>query len=168
VGFLTGLVAGGAAVAWGLVVVGSLVRVPVPADARPWLVAAVAVPVLAAEAGALRLSVPQNARQVPQYVTRVPFWGALQFGAELGTGTRTYSPTGLPHVVAVAVLLLASWPEALAAGAGFAAGRALMTLGFLAAGDRSAAARAYLGAVPRLRWLFAGLLAVVLTVLLVP
>jgi hypothetical protein len=168
VGFLSGLLAGGIAVASALVVVGSLVRVPVPAPVRPWIVAVAAVPLLAGELGLLRLPLPQNSRQVPQFVTRVPFWGAVQFGAELGTGMRTYSPTGLPHLVAVAVLLLASWPAALAAGAGFAAGRALMTLGSLAARDRATAARSYRLEFPRWRGLFAGLMVAALAVLLVP
>ena len=72
-GFLSGLLAGGIAVASALVVVGSLVRVPVPAPVRPWIVAVAAVPLLAGELGLLRLPLPQNSRQVPQFVTRVPF-----------------------------------------------------------------------------------------------
>jgi hypothetical protein len=163
-----GLYVGGVAVAAALVVAGSLVRAPVPAGARPWVVAAAAVPVLAAELGLLRLRLPQNARQVPQFVTGVPFWGPLQFGAEMGTGMRTYSPSGLPHLAALALLLLGSWPAGLAAGAGFATGRALMTLGFLGTRDRSRADDAFLRDLPRYRWVFAGLMAAAVAVLVMP
>jgi hypothetical protein len=156
-GFVTGLFAGGVATAMALVVLGSLVRAPIPAPARPWLAGVAVAALLAREVGLLRFKVPQNARQVPQFVTRVPFWGALQFGAEMGTGMRTYSPTGLPHVVAIGLLLLAGWPDALLAGLGFAAGRTLMTLTFLSTSDREEADRAFLTRIARLRWLFAGL-----------
>jgi hypothetical protein len=166
-GFLFGLFLGGAATALALTVLGSLFRIPVPGALRPWLVGLVAAALLARELGLLRFPVPQNARQVPQFVTRVPFWGALQFGTEMGTGMRTYSPTGLPHIVVLALLLLAGWPDALAVGLGFAAGRALMTLSFLAAGDRAHADRVFLDWMGRLRWLFAGLMAAGLATLLV-
>ena len=156
-GFVAGLFIGGVATATALVVLGSLVRAPIPAAARPWLVGVAAVILLAREIGLLRFKVPQNARQVPQFVTRVPFWGALQFGTEMGTGMRTYSPTGLPHVVALGLLLLAGWPDALLAGLGFAAGRALMTLTFLSVPDREEANQAFLTRIVQLQWLFAGL-----------
>jgi hypothetical protein len=45
----------------------------------------------------------------------------------MGTGARTYLPSGLPYVAAVAVALMASVPAALCAGVGFGLGRALMT-----------------------------------------
>jgi len=156
-GFVAGLFLGGVVTAVALVVVGSLVRAPIPAIARPWVVGVAAAALLAREIGLLRFKVPQNARQVPQFVTRIRFWGALQFGTEMGTGMRTYSPTGLPHVVAVAILLLAAWPDALLAGLGFAAGRALMTLSFLSVPDREEADRAFLTRIVTLRWMFAGL-----------
>ncbi|HZM80912.1 MAG TPA: hypothetical protein VFC19_34750 [Candidatus Limnocylindrales bacterium] len=156
-GFVAGLFLGGVATAMALVVLGSLVRAPIPAPARPWLVAVAAAALLAREIGLLRFKVPQNARQVPQFVTRVPFWGAMQFGTEMGTGMRTYSPTGLPHVVALGLLLTAGWSDALLAGLGFAAGRALMTLTFLSVPDREEAGQAFLTRIAQLRWLFAGL-----------
>jgi hypothetical protein len=114
------------------------------------VVAVVAAILLLREIGVFRFSIPQNARLVPQFVTRVPFWGALQFGAEMGTGMRTYSPTGLPHIVAVAVLLLASWPEAALAGTGFAVGRAVMLVTFLVASDKDAADDVFTFSLPRL------------------
>jgi hypothetical protein len=65
---------------------------------------------------------------VPETVLRLGrHLGPLQFGLEMGTGVRTYLPSGLPYVGAVAVLMTASLPLALAAGAGFGLGRMLMT-----------------------------------------
>jgi hypothetical protein len=83
------------------------------------------------------------------------FWGSVQFGAEMGTGMRTYSPTGLPHVVAISLFLLESWSDALMAGAGFALGRALMLVVFLVARDKMKADKAFDFALPTLTWLFA-------------
>lgn len=136
-------------------VVGSLIRSPVPVVLRYVLGSVIVGALFLRELGIVRFPVPENTRLVPQFVTRVPFWGALQFGAEMGTGMRTFSPTGLPHVMAVAVLLLASWPEAIAVGVGFAAGRALMVLSFLAARDKPTADAAFVSALPRLRPVFA-------------
>jgi hypothetical protein len=150
------------------VVVGSVVRAPIPEVARQSAVLTVAAVLVVREFGWLRFPIPQNARLVPQFVTRIPFWGAVQFGAEMGTGMRTYSPTGLPHIVVVAVVLWASWDEAIAAGAGFALGRALMLLIFLTARDKDSADAAFDKGIPRSRPLFAVLLAplIVLLVLL--
>lgn len=161
-GFVAGLVVGAIPAAFALVVVGSLLRGPVPVVLRFVVASVIVAALLLRELGIARFPVPQNARLVPQFVTRVPFWGAVQFGAEMGTGMRTFSPTGLPHVIAVAVLLFASWPEAILAGAGFAGGRALMVLTFLAARDKVAADAAFVSALPRLRPVFAGLMIPVL------
>lgn len=71
---------------------------------------------------------PQNARQVPQAIRhREPRVAMLQFGFELGTGLRTFVTSRAPYVI-VGVLLLGGLPvvPALALGAGFGAGRALM------------------------------------------
>jgi hypothetical protein len=125
---------------------------------RQAVVVVVAVVLLLREIGVFTFPIPQNARLVPQFVTRVPFWGALQFGAEMGTGMRTYSPTGLPHIVAVAVLLLASWPHAVLAGVGFALGRAVMLASFLVAPDKESADNAFTFSLPRIGPLFALLL----------
>jgi hypothetical protein len=152
---VAGLLLGGVAAALALVVVGSLVRAPLPVPVRYAAAAVAAVALLAREFGIVRFPVPQNARQVPQFVARVPFWGTLQFGAEMGTGMRTFSPTGLPHIVAVAILLFAAVPAAVLAGVGFAAGRTLMLLTFLAARDRAAADDAFTTTLPGLRPLFA-------------
>ncbi len=146
-------------------VLGSLVRVPIPEFGRQAVVVGVAAILLLREIGVFRFPIPQNARLVPQFVTRVPFWGALQFGAEMGTGMRTYSPTGLPHIVAVAVLLLASWPEAVLAGGGFALGRAVMLVSFLLAPDKESADNMFTFSLPRLGPLLALLLIPAVTAL---
>ncbi|WP_214324607.1 hypothetical protein [Nonomuraea sediminis] len=137
-----------------------------PGAAREVVAAAVVAMLLLRELGVVRFPLVQNGRQVPQFVTRVPFWGALQFGTEMGTGMRTYSPTGLPHVIAVCLLLMATWQEAIAAGAGFATGRTLMLAVFLIARDRTDADHVFDTAMSRLRGPFAVLLIPLLVLLI--
>jgi hypothetical protein len=126
--FCAGLLGGGALTAIVLIVAGSLLRAPLPPVAR-WAVVAVAlVAVLLRETGVWSFKLPENRRLVPETVFRLGrHLGPLQFGFEMGTGARTYLPSGLPYVAAVAVALTASVPAALFAGAGFGIGRALMT-----------------------------------------
>src|SRR5829696_8443987 len=127
--FCLGLVLGGATATAALLVVGSLVRVPLPSSWRMALVAAVAAVVALREFGVVKLRLPENKRLIPEHVDRHGrFFGPLQFGFEMGTGMRTYLPSGLPHSLAVAVALLATLPTALAAGVGFGIGRASMTI----------------------------------------
>lgn len=126
--FCAGLLAGGMITAVVLVVVGSVVRVPLPPAVRWAAVGAVLVAVLLRQFGVLALRLPESRRLVPETVLRLGrHLGPLQFGLEMGTGARTYLPSGLPYVAAVAVLMTASLPSALCAGAGFGLGRALMT-----------------------------------------
>jgi hypothetical protein len=88
------------------------------------------------DAGAVRLPLPQNARQIPQEVLqRHLLRGTLQFGFELGTGARTYVTASAPYAVAAGLLLWGGLGTALLAGAGFAAGRALTPVLRLASGD---------------------------------
>jgi hypothetical protein len=127
--FCAGLVTGGAMAAAALLVIGSLVRAPVPVAVRAALVAAALCAVLLKEAGLARFRLPESRRLVPESVFRLGrHLGPLAFGIEMGTGARTYLPSALPYAAAAAVLLLASPAAALAAGAGFGLGRALMTL----------------------------------------
>lgn len=107
-------------------VLGALPQALLPAPVRWGLFVLVALPVLGREAGLLRFRVPENARLVPEDVQHLRQWGALQFGFEMGTGVRTYSPSALPHLVLVAVVLVVPFGPAFAAAAGFAAGRLLM------------------------------------------
>ncbi|MET9023730.1 hypothetical protein ABZV93_27530 [Actinopolymorpha sp. NPDC004070] len=127
--FSAGLLAGGLTSAVVAVALGLLVRPvvrPVPAAVA---VVAVAVLVGLNEFGLLRLRLPQNGRQVPESIgDDGPRYGALHFGFEMGTGVRTYMTTGLPHVLVLAVALCATWPQGLAAGLAFGAGRAAMVL----------------------------------------
>lgn len=79
----------------------------------------------------------QNRRLVPQeIIARGNVEGPLQFGFEMGTGMRTFSPSALPHLL-VALVVLAGGPAVGAvAGLGFAAGRALVPLSRGSAADR--------------------------------
>jgi hypothetical protein len=131
-----GLVLGGVATSAGLLVVGSLLRLPLPSSAWAAVVAAVTIMVALRELGVVRFRLPENKRLVPEHVDRYgAVFGPLQFGFELGTGLRTYLPSGLPHLLAVAVALLATPVAALAAGLGFGAGRASMTMAHLGYSD---------------------------------
>jgi hypothetical protein len=108
-----------------------LLAANLPKNFRIGTVLAVIVLVLIDTSDVRRIPFPANNRQVhPSIQQRKPELGAAIFGFEMGTGVRTLSPTGLPHlgaISAVAFAPLASIPLAL----GFATGRALMVAGAL-------------------------------------
>lgn len=110
---------------------------PVPEPARYAVVVAFAVLAVARDAGLLRLPLPQRSWQVPQDVLhRSPVRGALTFGAELGSGVRTYVSASAPYVLALALLIGGvGFGTALATGAGFGIGRAGTPLVRLLSGD---------------------------------
>jgi hypothetical protein len=139
IAFCLGLLTGGALMSLALLVVGSLVRLALPLGVRVAVVGLLGVAVVLRELGVLRFPVPENRRLVPESVLRLGrFFGPYQFGLEMGTGARTYLPTGLPHAVALAVALLAGvWP-ALLAGLGFGIGRAAMIVANLRYTDDNA------------------------------
>ncbi len=107
-------------------VLGALPQVLVPEPVRWVLVGIPALAVLARECGLVRFRVPENARLVPEDVQHLRQWGALQFGFEMGTGMRTYSPSALPHLALLAVVLVVPFGPAFAVAAGFALGRLAM------------------------------------------
>jgi hypothetical protein len=109
-------------------VLGALPQALVPAPARWAVFGAAALLVLARELGLVRWRVPENARLVPEDVQHRAHWGALQFGFEMGTGMRTYSPSALPHLALLAVVLVVPFPVAFPLAGGFAAGRLAMPL----------------------------------------
>jgi hypothetical protein len=93
--------------------------------------------VVAQELRLLHLKLPANHRQVPQEIfEKGPYWSAVQFGFELGTGVRTYLPSAIPYLLLAAIVLLqASLQVALLAGALFGLGRAAMALSRTASQD---------------------------------
>jgi hypothetical protein len=107
-------------------VAGALPQALVPGPVRAGVFGLLAVLVLGREVGVWRFAVPENARLVPEDVQHRAQWGAWQFGFEMGTGMRTYSPSALPHLALAAVVLVVPLPAAFAVAAGFAGGRALM------------------------------------------
>ena len=107
-------------------VAGALPQALVPTPVRTAVFAMAALTVLGRELGIWRFRVPENARLVPEDVQHRAQWGALQFGFEMGTGMRTYSPSALPHLVLAAVVLVVPLPVAPLVAAGFAAGRFAM------------------------------------------
>jgi hypothetical protein len=100
----------------------------VPRAALLAVFAAFAVVGLARELGPLRFGLPENARLVPERVAGLGEVGALQFGFELGTGVRTYSPSALPHLALLGVLLVVPPGGGFVLAAGFALGRLAMPL----------------------------------------
>lgn len=130
--FTVGLLLGALATAAGLLLIGSLLRLAVPGVALRWILAAVAVALIARELGLVSFWLPQNARLVPEHVNRHgKVFGPLQFGFEMGTSMRTYTPSALPHALALMIVFLAGPLAMVMAGAGFGLGRAAMTLGNL-------------------------------------
>ncbi|PPK67196.1 hypothetical protein V5P93_003534 [Actinokineospora auranticolor] len=126
--FRAGLLVGGALSAVVLLVVGSLLRAPVPQPVRWVLIGVALLAVVLRDVRVLRFTLPENRRLVPESVFRLGrLLGPLQFGIEMGTGARTYLPSGLPYVAGLAVLLTAPLSGALWVGVGFGLGRALMT-----------------------------------------
>ncbi len=126
--FGAGLLLGAVLVVFAAGAVGALPQALLPAPVLSAVFALTAVAVLLREVGLVRFPVPQNARLVPEDVQHLRRWGALQFGFEMGTGMRTYSPSALPHLVLAAVLLVVPLPAAFALAAGFALGRLAMPL----------------------------------------
>jgi hypothetical protein len=108
-------------------VVGGLVQALLPLTVRLVVFGLLVLAVLLREAGLVVLPVPENKRLVPENVQhRGRVVGPIQFGFEMGTGMRTYSPSALPHLVLLGVLLVLPFSGALAAGIGFAAARWIM------------------------------------------
>ena len=136
-------------------VLGALPQALVPAPVRAGLLGVAALAVLARELGLWRFAVPENARLVPEDVQHRAQWGALQFGFEMGTGMRTYSPSALPHLVLAAVVLVVPLPVAPLVAAGFAAGRFAMPVLSNAWSDDGAWTAVWAAAEPVVRPLLA-------------
>jgi hypothetical protein len=101
-----------------------------PVAVRAALFVALAGAVLLDASGLRHVTFPQNARQVPQAIAHTdPAIGAFRFGVEMGTGLRTFSPSGLPHLLLAGLLVVGQVGVVVLAAVGFALGRALMTRG---------------------------------------
>ncbi|MEV6104304.1 hypothetical protein AB0M28_06245 [Streptomyces sp. NPDC051940] len=110
-------------------VLGGLVQALVPLVVRLAVFGLLAAAVLLREWGLLALPVPENKRLVPEQVQhRGRVLGPVQFGFEMGTGMRTYSPSALPHLVLLGIVLVVPFTGAVAAGAGFALARWIMPM----------------------------------------
>jgi hypothetical protein len=109
-------------------VVGALPQALLPGPVRWGLFGAAALAVAGREVGWWRFRVPENPRLVTERVQHLGEWGALQFGFEMGTGMRTYSPSALPHLALLAILLVVPFPAGFVVAAGFATGRFAMPL----------------------------------------
>ena len=134
-GFSAGLLIGGVISALGIMLLGSLLRWPLPVPVAAGLVIAWTAVILVRELGLVSFALPQNARLVPETVFRHgPVLGPMQFGIEMGTGMRNFVTSGLPYALLVALALVADPWQALLAGLGFGA---LMTQSSLGYGDEA-------------------------------
>lgn len=105
-----------------------------PTWCRAAIFVALLLCVLVDLSGIRRIRFPQNARQVPQSIAHAdPAIGAFRFGVEMGTGLRTFSPSGLPHLLLAALFLVGRAGGFVPAALGFGIGRALMTRGAVVA-----------------------------------
>ncbi|MEV8372842.1 hypothetical protein AB0P21_08885 [Kribbella sp. NPDC056861] len=124
---------------------------PLPYWLRVGLLAPALAVILVFELLGRPLSLPQNRRLVPQSVIpHADFRGPLQFGFEMGTGVRTFTPTALPHALVLVVLLIGGLGPGLLAGLGFGIGRALMPLARTYSGDPEGWDNAMLGKMTRI------------------
>lgn len=136
--FSLGLVLGAVLVATTAFALTGVMKAVLPASFRLLLVGAIAVVCLLREVRILKFRIPQNARLVPEsVVAKGPVLGPVQFGFEMGTGVRTYSPSSLPHLMGLSICLILSFPAAVSLGVGFAGGRMLMAFSALISGDGS-------------------------------
>ena len=98
----------------------------------------------------------QRKRLIPTQVVRKGPYGALQFGFEMGLGTRTFAPSALPLLGVVGCAVFGGLPQGVLTGMGFGIGRAMMAHGYRRWNE------SWVEALGRLRWvLVAGFLSIV-------
>jgi hypothetical protein len=135
--FLIGGIAGALAIVPLLLLMSALLQ-PFPTVARvgAWTVVGTAIVVVNVRTGGCPLV--QTRRQIGQEAlvgqgTR----GAFRFGAALGTGIMTYTPSCAPHLLALSLVLLpVSVVAAASAAMGFGVGRGIGVLGRALSPDR--------------------------------
>jgi hypothetical protein len=81
---------------------------------------------LASEVGVTRFDLPQRKRLVTTNVMMDETLGPIQFGFEMGTGFRTYSPSGLALLFGLSSLLFGRLNMIVPGAFGFALGRVTM------------------------------------------
>ena len=141
-----GLVLGSCLVAAVAVVLGGLVQSLIPAAVRIALLGTATLIVLLRELQLIEFPVPQRRRLVAENVTRRgPTAGPVQFGFEMGTGMRTYSPSALPHLLLLAMVLALPPAWSFAAATGFAAARWLRAAASIGYDDDGAWSDAWTG-----------------------
>lgn len=159
--FAAGLGVGSSLVALGVGLLALAAR-PLPFALLVLVVCTAGFACFVLEAMALDRYIPQRRRLIPQWVFSVPVAGSFQFGVELGTGARTYSPTSLPHLLVVAAVVSGSPTACFAASAGFALGRAMVPLLFIASRTPTAVEHGLEGRSRSVRALVAALFVVTL------
>lgn len=122
--YLAGLLAGAASTASFVLIAVAVVHDIVPAPFWLILVLAISVVGLLGDANVIPRLLPSAKRLIPQWVAANGRIGIVQFGFEMGTGARTYSPTYLPHIVLLwSAVYSNSVVDCIAVSMGFALGR---------------------------------------------
>lgn len=106
--FVLAATLGGSTTGLMLVVLGGLVP-PLPLNRVVWMaIATVGLLLLLRDCRMLEYRLPENRRQVPQTIYRLPSTvGDFVFGFELGTGVRTFLPASAPYIACLTVVLFA-------------------------------------------------------------
>ncbi|MGD9987745.1 hypothetical protein [Pseudonocardia sp.] len=106
--------------------VGALLGVVVPDVAAETVVGVVALAVVLREAGVLRLPLPANPLRIPKDVPDDDEWGEARTGFAVATlmrgGAAARLTSGLPYLLAVALLLVVPFGMAFVVAAGYAVG----------------------------------------------
>jgi len=129
--FAAGALSGSLIMAVPLLAFGAVMRA-VPEAVRMVVLVTGLLTLVAVQATGRVASLPQNRRQVPRQVVAEDGWlGPFQFGAELGSGLRTYISSVGPFVVLAAVLLGAPSPlQVVAVAVGYGAARGFFPVVF--------------------------------------
>lgn len=128
--FVSGLLFGGAVAAVAASLLGTMtVQWWLSSEASGGISVAIILLVSVMSPVLLDLSWAQNRRQVPEQIRRLgPRTGGFQFGFEMGTASRTFMPTTMPHALLLGLVTVISLPWAVVVGAAFGAGRAAVPL----------------------------------------
>ena len=127
--FVLACATGGAATGLVLGLMGGLVP-PLDLDLRIYvgLIGVAALLAVARDSGLVRISLPENRRQVRhtvRYLSNIV--GDVSFGFELGSGVRTYMPATAPYLAGLAIVLVVpTLAVGILTGAAFGLGRGLV------------------------------------------
>ena len=131
--FAAGTAVGACATA---IALGLIARFTEPAlrPLRVWVLTAVVLAIAVLEASGRIDLLPQQRQLIPQWLVSVP-GGPMRFGIEMGSGIRTFLPSGAPHLVATTLLLYGRAFDPLWLALGFSIGRSVVPMMYLGGED---------------------------------